>query len=548
MNLFLKILTGILLFFAPFSFAAAEPWSFSVLQGGILTGVLLLVFSRREIVVTPPLKWLALTGAFVVAYTCLQCAFTQTLLDTPAWHPATLARLYSLEHVCLFVTYILLLFLTANVWQSFRDSRQLLLLIVLCGFAVGLCALGLQKGEYIRFFTGVKGGFGPFLNRNHAGMFLTLCALGTLGYAWTAWKAPRPLYARRKGELFLRLGFLALVFAGLCALTVATRSRGGMLSLAAGLFAYAFLCTGFIPQNPKTRLKGLLLTVGVLLVTAALVWANKDAINAFAGRVSPVSVEIRQMLYAAAWDMIQIYPWWGIGVGAMPVAITSFMAHPLNEYVERLHCDWLEMWLGLGTVGFAVALAGAGISLWLLLRRMKRLETQKQFLFAALLSAVLAMCIGSGVDFHFFIPANAFLFFVLLGLACAPSYHKGHVHSIRAGLGLKIALCILCAAVFYLPAQKTIAWRLFLFGKGLNPQSRIVYYERALSHYPSPRYALRTGLAYYNYARQASDKEEARLYYQKALDVAVYYLRQYPQEKELSQLYMRAYYRLRETT
>lgn len=548
MNPFLKVLTGVLLFFAPFSFAAAEPWSFSILQGGILAGVLLLVFSRREIIYTPPLKWLAVTFGFVILYTLLQCLFPQTLLDKPAWYPSTLARLYSLEHICLFATYALLVFWVANVWQSFKDSRLLLFFIVLCGFAVGLCALGLQKGAYIAFFTGVKGGFGPFLNRNHAGVFLAMCALGTLGYALAAWVQDRHGRMRRMGEIYIRQGFLALVFAGLCALVVATRSRGGMLSLGTGLFAYAFLCTGFIAPDKKTRLKGLLCTTVVLLLTVALAWIYRDAINAFAGRVSGTSVEIRQMLYSAAWDMLKVYPWWGIGVGAMPVAITSFMQQPLKEYVERLHSDWLEMWLGLGTIGFVLALAGAGVTVWLLVRRMSRLEKEKQFLYAALLSALLAMCVGSLVDFHFFIPANAFLFFVLLALACAPSYHKGHIHSIYCGGWLRAGLCVICLAVFFLPLQKTIAWRLFLFGKGLKPQARIVYYEKALAHYPSPRYALRVGLAYYNYANHLPDKEQAAQYYQKAQQLAAQYLQKYPKEKELSQLYMRAYYRLRQTT
>ena len=539
MTVFLKVLLGVLLFFAPFSFAAAEPWAFSVLQGGIFAGFLLTLVSRRQIVYTKPLKWLFFTFAFLIGYTLLQSLFTQTLLDAPACHPATFVRLYSLEHASWFVTYLALLVWVPNVWESFKSNRILLFLIVLCGFAVGLCALGLQKGQYIQFFTGVKAGFGPFLNRNHAGVFLGMCALITLGYAVSSWTDYAHFRANRRGnEFILRQSFLGLVFAGLCALVIATRSRGGMLSLGTGVFFYSFLCCCFVPEKTKTRVKGVLLVTGLLAAAVALVWWQADAINAFAQRATGTSEETRKMLYRSAWGILQIYPWWGIGVGAMPVAITSFMEYPLNAYVERLHSDWLEMLLGMGFVGYIFVIAGAGIAAWILIKRITHLERKKQLLYAALLSAVVVMCVGSTVDFHFFIPANAFLFFVILGLACSPSYYKGHVHTLACGPVMTAGICLALAAALYWPTQHTVAWRLFVFGKGLKPESQIALYEKGLAHYPSPRFALRLGNAYYNYSRRVPDEQQSAQLRGQAHRIAEEYLKKYPKEKELSNLYM----------
>lgn len=539
MTLFLKALTGVLLFFAPFSFAAAEPWAFSVLQGGIFVGLLLTLFSRRQLIYTKPLKWLFFTFAFLIAYTLLQAAGTQTLLDTPAAYPATLMRLYTLEHASWFVTYLALLVWVPNVWESFKSNRILLFLIVLCGFAVGLCALGLQKGQYIQFFTGLKAGFGPFLNRNHAGVFLGMCALVTLGYTVSSWMDYGRFRANRRGnEFILRQSFLGLVFLGLCALVIATRSRGGMLSLGTGIFFYSFLCCFFVPENTKTRVKGVLIAAGLLAAAAAIVWWQADAINAFAQRATGTSEETRKMLYRAAWDMIQIYPWWGIGVGAMPVAITSFMEYPLNAYVERLHSDWLEMLLGMGFIGYILVIVGAGTAAWILIKRLTHLERKKQLLYAALLSAVVVMCVGSTVDFHFFIPANAFLFFVILGLACSPSYYKGHVHTLSCGPVLTGVICVVLAAACYLPTQRTIAWRLFVFGKGLKHESQITLYQQGLQHYSSPRFALRLGNAYFNYSLRTKDPARSAQLRSQAHQLAETYLKKYPKEKELSKLYM----------
>lgn len=538
MDVFLKCVLTLLLFFIPFAFAGAEPWAFSIMQGGIVVSLLFLLFSRRHLFITPLFKPVLFTLGFLTLYALLQCLFPQTLLDKPAWYPSTLMRLFTLEHISLFITYLALCLLVSQLLQTSRELRLFAMLAALCGLAVALCALCLPNGEYIHLLAGRKGGIGPFLNRNHAGVFMGMCAIMTLGYTTVSFLDYSRFAAHgRKGQFYCRQLFFALVFLGLCAGTVFTRSRGGMLALGTGIFSYAFLCTGFIPQLKKTRWKGLLITLAALALCSGWVLTHLDEINAFAHRAGGTSEEIRKMLYRTSFDMLEDYPVWGIGVGAMPVAITSYMPQRLNAYVERLHSDWLEILLGTGYAGFIPVLFGV---LWFMraaLRRMRRLERKKQFLFASLLSGLIVMGVGSAVDFDFFIPATAFLFFLILGMACSNSYDKHHIHAYSATWPKRLLITAVCLAACWIPLQKTIAWRLHLFGSGLKPQGQIAAYQKALAHYPAPRYALYLGNAYYNQSLREKDPLQKELLRVQANELALQYLQKYPKEKALSRLY-----------
>ena len=542
MDLFLKIILTTLLFFTTFAFAGTEPWAFSIMQGGIVAGMLLLLFSRKYLILPPPLKPVLFTLGFLILLGLLQCIFPQTLLDKPAWHPVTLMQLYTLDHVSLFVTYAALVFWVPQLLQSSRSLRLFAMLIALCGLAVALCALCFPNGEYIHLLAGRRGGVGPFFNRNHAGAFMGMSALVTLGYVCVSFLDYAHFAAHnRKNQFYLRQGFFILVFIGLCIGVVYSRSRGGMLALASGLFCYSFLCTAFVPHSVKTRIKGVTLVALILLLFSGWVITHVEQINAFAHRLGGTSEETRQMLYRAALDMLHQRPIWGIGIGALPVAVSPYMEWQLSQYVERLHSDWLEIILGTGYIGFVPILAGVAWFTWLAFKRISHLESRKKYLFASLLSALLVMAVGSIVDFDFFIPAVALLFFLLLGMVCSPSYHKGHVHSMVSSWPLRFVVLLVCLAACWLPGQKTAAWRLHQFGRGFKAESQLAAYEQALQHYPSPRYALYLGTAYLNQSFYAADKEQRKALRAQAHKVAQQYLQKYPKEKELSRLYMRSF-------
>ncbi|MBO5910916.1 MAG: O-antigen ligase family protein, partial [Elusimicrobiaceae bacterium] len=488
--------------------------------------------------------FLILTG-----FALVQSCFPQTLLSMSVpVYPITLMRLYTLEHASLFVTYLGVVVVTMQVYQSWEDVKQLAWTLVICAACVEVCELLFPNGEYIAFLTGTRANMasvGPFLNRNHAGVFFVMNSLVALGFFFTHQLQYKKLFTREQRASFIVQQIcLGLLSVGLMLAAIFTRSRGAMLSLFIGLFGYAFLCIWGVPSQVRRRLKRIFYTLLLLVVSSAWVYTHVENINEFAHRQTGASAEVRQMMYHAAGQLLEKYPVWGIGIGAMPVAINEYTAFDVHQYIERLHNDWLEITLGVGYMGAALILAVLGWFAWGALRRLKRLDTRKQFVFAALLSALLAMCIGSCVDFHFFIPGCALVFFIILGAVNAPTFHHHHMHRWRMGWLGAAVLVIILASAGYVPLQKTLCWRAFVFGKGLKTEAKLASYEKGLSYYPSPHYAVRLGSSYYNIALQEKDPLAKLFYLEQAQNLAETYLEKYPKDKELSRLYMRAQYRL----
>ncbi|MCQ2410477.1 MAG: O-antigen ligase family protein [Elusimicrobiaceae bacterium] len=539
MDSFAKSILAVLLFFVPFAFAGAEPWAFSVLQVGLVLCWGVLLFTRRTWFVSPLFIPVGFTLGYLVVLTLLQTCFAKTLLDPAAFYPISLMPLYGWEHASLFVTYGGVVALVAQLYTSQQKEQRLLTWALVSVLCVALCAASLPKGEYIFLLTGLRGGIGPFLNRNHAAVFFAMGALIGLGLFFTRQlRAVTYVSCHKRNVFYIEQALLFAAFIALCTAVVMTRSRGGMMSLLVGIFCYALLCVWAVPHRLQKRLKGIFITLVAGVLVSGWIFTHVKEINSFALRSTGASTQTRTMLYRSAGQMLNKYPVWGIGVGAMPVAITSYVERPVASYIERLHNDWLEILLGVGYVGALPLLMGLLWFVWQALKRLKRLETRKQFLFASLLSVLAAMAVGSGVDFHFFIPANALLFFVVLGLCCAPTYAKGGDVSLFPCRRV-LWLLVLCIAL-YIPARKTFAWCNVVAGRKLETTAKLTHYKRALSYYPSPRHAVRLGNAYMNASLHAGAEEEKTHLRRQALEVAVWHLRRWPREKELSALYYRA--------
>ena len=428
-----------------------------------------------------------------------------------------------------------------QVFPSQQEIKHLLEWAVICALLVALVAVSLPKGEYIFRLAGLRGGIGPFLNRNHASLFFALNALAALGLFFTKGleTARQVLSSKQRRNFWLQQTCLAVIFIALASATIMTRSRGGMLALVAGLFVYAFLYAYAIPRPFKKRLTSVFFTLIVLLLTTGWIVTHTKDINVFAKRATRGSDATRKMLYQTSFDILKQYPVWGVGIGAMPVVVTSHVKWNVPHYIERLHNDWLEILLGVGYLGALLILIGL---IWFCkraLQTLKKLELRKQLLYSAFISSLCVMSVGSLVDFHFFIPANACFFFIILGMMAAPSYALHHVHHIHLNMLKRVLLIVLLLVFMYLPLQKTLAWRFFVFGKGLKHQAKIEAYTQALAHYPSPRYALRLAASYWNASLYAASAQEQLALRKSALAVTAQYLNKYPREKELSNLYVR---------
>ncbi len=270
--------------------------------------------------------------------------------------------------------------------------------------------------------------YGSFVNHNHFAGFVGLTTLVAVGLAWG--------HARRAGEITptsVALGGLAL---GLAATLLASRSRGGVLALVAGLLALCALRALQIAWQgrPVTPWRlaagaGALLFVGVsaafLLVPAE---TRAHLLGVFTGAgARDSSGAYRLHMAGAALRLWASRPLLGAGYGAFADAVTVHKRGHGELRATHAENDVLEV-LGEG------GLVGVALLAWLTVavaRRLReRLQQGRDALHSGLVAGAAAALVGLGLhscfDFNLRLPANALAAASLLGLVAA-----GHVSRAR---------------------------------------------------------------------------------------------------------------------
>ena len=538
MSLFYKSFFLFLFSFLVFAFGGTQAWALSTYQ--VLFSVLFVsYFCQRKIYFSPVGKILSFFFAFLILYTLLQTCFPTTLLETPPFYPSSVMPLFGLEHAGLFVLWWSVFVLSACLCRNLKETR--LFLLGLCGICGAVALLHMVwPGGYLKFFSGLKDGVGPFLNRNNGGIFLFLGGFTALAL-WGSFLTQRRQYAlqNRRADFYAKQSIWLLLSLLLCFSAVFSRSRGVLLAfwVSGGCFSVLAVCLLLKKTWQKIgAVLGIVLFFGVLL--AGGLQAEK-AIQTFAKRNSSFSADTRVQLYQAAGKAFKERPLFGFGVGSLPVVLPVYMDKPLHLYVARLHSDGLELLLGLGVAGAVPLLLLLLMGILRLLKRLFVLPRHKALLMGGIFCGLIGFVCATMVDFHFYIPACGVFFFILSGLLCGETFwreegqRKSVCPLVLAAMGLLLAVCL------YVPVCKTIAWQLGRLGKGFKFEQKIAYQQKVLSYYPSPRYALELGLSLYHKSldNQISLAQQKQ-YRQQAHSLAEKYLKKYPKEKELSALFI----------
>jgi hypothetical protein len=236
--------------------------------------------------------------------------------------------------------------------------------------------------------------------------------------------------------------------------------------------------------------------------------------------------------------MLEDYPLTGVGIAAFPVAINKYLPKSLDAYPEHLHNDWLELILGIGYPAGIVFIIATMMLIYIFISRIKFLRSNKKIYFIGLSAAALSLSIGSLVDFHLHIPANAFMFFIVLGLLSASSFYKDKVKYLNINLYVKIFVTIIMIYLLYFSIKNTLAWKYFVFGENLSLQSKIIYYEKGVDLTNNPRYLEKLIFVYYNtYFNKDFSVQEKKYYGQKANILSKEFLQKYPFNKQISIIY-----------
>jgi putative inorganic carbon (hco3(-)) transporter len=314
-------------------------------------------------------------------------------------------------------------------------------------FIVSLVALGTFEAFYgmVQYLTGWQQIFtyvkkfdleeatGTYINRNHYAGFLEMIlpfSLALVFYEYAKLRENRGANMTL-GKLMAKSGLQRLILplcvaVILCAALAFSRSRMAILAAASSILVMFALVA---ISRFHGRTSSLLAAMFIVLSVGLAVWIGPGPI---VSRFQNVGDEYslggpsRVSIWRDALPLIHGHPLLGTGLGTFPIAYTSGQTAFLGQFVNHAHNDYLELAADLGIPAALVLFA----SVLLILVRSTRV-----FLFGegdfervvalGCVGSIVAILLHSFADFNLYIPANALLFSVILGLAVAvPAPHS----------------------------------------------------------------------------------------------------------------------------
>lgn len=409
-------LSGLLLavVFTTLALGTVEAWSVALFQLIVLVLLVLLsvktiIRKRLEITLPPaalPLAGLLLVGVAQSFALNGSTGQTQSLsMDVEATRGAATMIFF------LFVSFLI----AANLFDTHYRLRTLANFLIIFGLALAVFALIQHltwdgKMFWIRPTTSAGTG-GPFVNRNHFAGYMEMLIPIPVALAISA-------DARFESRLFW--GFAAAIMG---VGQVASLSRGGIVSLAAGLLFLALIISRQRSSAiSKSRLKlrpAYFVVIMLVAIFVGLFWigADTDILKRLADDpLTTSSVTDRRSVWGDTLTMFLANPLTGVGLGAFEAVYPIYGRGDGSLLIQFAHNDYLQVLSDCGLVGGALAL-------WFLVvtaRAMRQVPNTTDSFLRALgfgsAAGIFALLVHSLFDFNLQIPSNALLFLVLTAI------------------------------------------------------------------------------------------------------------------------------------
>jgi O-antigen ligase len=297
-------------------------------------------------------------------------------------------------------------FLAAHHLNRIRYLRLLNRILLILGTTLALIGI-LQYFKVVAhpWWKGYKLS-ATYVNKNHFAGYLNLI----IPFAVTG-----AYFGRDLGKRILMFYSLAVMFAAL----LFTFSRGGWISL---LFSSIFLSlTLFGPERKKLKWTlASIFAVPIFILLFADVGVKNIENIWQKGEGDEINLPVRRKIYRSTLAMISDHWVLGTGPGSFAEAFPRYRVAGLDFRVDYAHNDYLQAMaeLGLGALPLIVLIAWTSFrAAWRKIHLVTS-QTEKGMILASL-AGIISILVHSALDFNLHIPANAFLFMVLLGLASA---------------------------------------------------------------------------------------------------------------------------------
>jgi O-antigen ligase len=386
--------------FSVLAFGAVEVWSGSILEIGaslLFIAWAALVFLDDGVKIHwSPLNW-PLAGLFAIG-------LAQLLLRATPYPFLTRVELLKLA------AYLLIFFLSTQVFRERRDLTNLVWFLILLCFAVSLLGIVQHFASDAKIYglrTLTAGGdpFGPFVNRNHFAGFVELTLPAGLALL---------IFRGLRRDMIPLAGLLTIVPVGAMILS---GSRGGIVSFAFEVAVLALLTRlRKAPEGP--RLVALAIVGFAALALVAWLGAG-TAIERFSSlHPGDVTLSRRAGMFRGAAHIFFDHPIKGSGLGSLVAVYPRYETLYDGYIVDHVHNDYMELLAETGILGGLCGLT----FLWILIRDARQSLTAEQghFSRAVHAGAITALCgllLHSMVDFNLHILSNVLLFLLNAHLA-----------------------------------------------------------------------------------------------------------------------------------
>jgi O-antigen ligase len=397
MRLFRLGLCG-LLAFAVLSFGAVEEWSQAVLEVG--ASVLLVFWAIRQ--------YRRKSEQLLIPSELLPLSAFALVVIGQLVFSVTASRYYTRIELQLLITYLIFVFLIAQVFYRRGHWRAFVWFLMTLGFFVSVLGILQQltfNGKLYWFRVMRYGGypFGPYVNRNHFAGFAEMIIPVAL--------VPLVLGKVRRERVFLVALFAVVPIVAL----FLSASRGGIISF---VFEMVILLALLLIH----RIRGKHVVVGGIVVLCAVTAVSWIGVQQLLTRFSLQNVEVstgkRTAMRRGTWHLFLEHPIIGTGLGSFEMVYPPYDSLYDGKVVSHAHNDYLE---GLAETGLIGGLCCFWFLAVVLLNALKGMADLGNSLSSALNLSGLIACSGilihSLVDFNLHIPANALLFFVSAHMA-----------------------------------------------------------------------------------------------------------------------------------
>lgn len=422
-----------------------QVWSSSL--AALLIAVLLAVYLLRCLLARQAL-FLGLHFTIPVAFLlAMAWAAVQTASWTPeSWHhPAwslaagnlggTVASSISLSPQDTFnailrtLSYSLVFVLAFQLGRDRELAKRSMRWLFVVGVLFSIYGLLSYFGVLREFMWYADDSFGrdvraTFVNRNHfatwAGLTL-LCGMGAFfdrifdapNYPMLSLQGKQDRINRFLSRAWLPMSGLILIVSAL----VSSHSRGGFASVFVAAAAFMIMVDRR-RQQVSNRVRVIIATV--LTISAVAFWINSDILLQRYG-VSGMDAPGRTLVYSQSVRAIGDNPLLGYGHGNFEDAFRLYRTEDISKLVNYAHNSYLESFFDLG-IPAALLLIFSMVGLALTCVHGVRHRQRDWIIPAVGVSASLLVGVHALVDFSLQIPAVAFLYACIMGMACAQSF------------------------------------------------------------------------------------------------------------------------------